>query len=69
MDQPTAAYYSKHAARLAREYAEVGPSYFDELEDAFHGCGSVLDVGCGTGRDCLHLLSAGKDVAGVEPSE
>lgn len=68
VDLPTTAYYSKHAPRLAREYAKVEPGYFDEIDAAFQGCLSVLDVGCGTGRDTLHLTNTGKRAVGVEPS-
>ena len=68
MDPQTASYYAKNASRLAREYAQVGPDYLAELESIFADCQTILDVGCGTGRDALHLLLRGKNVFGVEPS-
>ncbi|WP_330323314.1 class I SAM-dependent methyltransferase [Streptomyces anulatus] len=36
---------------------------------AFARCrGRVLDIGCGAGRHAVHLMKAGHDVLGVEPS-
>lgn len=68
MDSQTSAYYSRHAARLVQEYAQVGAAYLDQITSAFHDCRSVLDVGCGAGRDCLQLLHSGKDVVGIDAS-
>lgn len=36
---------------------------------AFAGSRSVLDVGCGTGRDAAYLLKRGKHVIGIDGSE
>jgi SAM-dependent methyltransferase/SOS-response transcriptional repressor LexA len=68
MDQQTASYYAKHANRLAAAYSRVDGEYFRRIDDAFWECHRILDVGCGTGRDCLHFLNSGKDVYGAEPS-
>lgn len=68
MDSQTSVYYSRHAARLVREYSQVGTDYLEQIASAFNDCVSVLDVGCGTGRDCLHLLRTGKEAVGVDPS-
>ncbi|MEN8716222.1 MAG: methyltransferase domain-containing protein [Verrucomicrobiales bacterium] len=68
MDLQTAAYYSQHAARLVGEYAQVETAYLEKITAVFHDCVSVLDVGCGTGRDCLYLLRSGKDAVGVDAS-
>lgn len=68
MDRQTAAYYSQNAARLVGKYARVETGYLEKITAVFQDCGRVLDVGCGTGRDCLHLLRSGKDAIGVDAS-
>jgi SAM-dependent methyltransferase/SOS-response transcriptional repressor LexA len=68
MDPATANYYAKNAARLAGIYSQASMAYLDAIEAVFRDCRTILDVGCGTGRDCLHLLSTGKDAFGAEPS-
>jgi SAM-dependent methyltransferase/SOS-response transcriptional repressor LexA len=62
MDPQTASYYARHANTLAVSYQQVSTDYFKTLDV------KVLDVGCGTGRDCIRLLKQGKDVYGAEPS-
>jgi len=68
MDAKTASFYAKNAARLAVDHSLVDPAYFDLLDQAFARAESVLDVGCGTGRDTLHLLSRGKNAVGIDAS-
>jgi SAM-dependent methyltransferase len=69
MDEKTASYYAKHASRLANAYSRAHDDYFRRLDDAFRECHRILDVGCGTGRDCLHFLNKGKDAFGADPSD
>lgn len=68
MDQQTASYYAKHARRLSNAYSRVDLQYLVRISEAFGDCHRILDVGCGTGRDVLHLLQIGKDAYGAEPS-
>lgn len=68
MDPKTASFYAKNAARLAVEYPLVDPAYFELLDHAFAHVETILDVGCGTGRDTLHLLSRGKNAVGLDAS-
>jgi SAM-dependent methyltransferase/SOS-response transcriptional repressor LexA len=68
MDPQTASYYAKHAKALAGSYSRADTEYFERIDEAFRDCHRILDVGCGTGRDCLHLLQLGKDAYGAEPS-
>lgn len=68
MDPQTASYYARHAKTLAASYSRVDRGYFERIDEAFRNCHRILDVGCGTGRDLLHLLQLGKDAYGAEPS-
>lgn len=68
MDPDTASFYARNAARLAVDHSLVDPSYFDLLDQTFTSAVSVLDVGCGTGRDTLHLLNQGKNTVGIDAS-
>ena len=68
MDSETASFYAKNAARLAVDYSLIDPRYLDRLDQAFANAKNVLDVGCGSGRDLLHLLSRGKNAVGIDAS-
>lgn len=48
------------------EVAEVGPAGAFYLEMAKEVNGSVLELGCGTGRFTLHLAEAGVDITGLD---
>ena len=61
MDAGTREFYERDAERLASVYAGEGASvWFDEAFPK-ETCRTILDVGCGTGRDLVHLLAAGYD--------
>lgn len=68
MDSATASFYEKNAGRLAVEHSLVDPSYFDLLDQVFANAATILDLGCGTGRDTLHLLARGKNAIGLDAS-
>jgi len=68
MDPATASFYEKNASHLAVEHSLVDPSYFDLLDQVFANATTILDLGCGTGRDTLHLLTRGKNAVGLDPS-
>jgi tellurite methyltransferase len=55
------------AAELRRQFGEVDIYLFDQfLKGRFDGRTSVLDAGCGGGRNIVHLLRCGLDVHGVD---
>lgn len=69
MDNKTSQYYSSHvkdAVELYNSAVRSGVSkYFAE---AFPAGSSVLDIGCGSGRDMVILGDSGYDVYGVDAS-
>lgn len=42
---------------------------WDRLDAAFAGCGRVLEIGCGTGEDAVHLARRGIRVLATDVSE
>lgn len=55
------------AADLRRQFGDVDIYLFDQmLRGRFDGRTSVLDAGCGAGRNVVHLLRCGFDVHGVD---
>lgn len=69
MDRQTADFYAKNASSLSTEYQQTSDGHMEALDLAFAGSRSVLDVGCGTGRDAAYLLKRGKHVIGIDGSE
>ncbi len=52
---------------LEETFGNVDVYLFDQfLKGRFDGCRSVLDAGCGRGRNLVYLLRAGVDVHGVD---
>lgn len=61
-------YYDQHADTFIADtlHVDMTPIYKPFLE---HYSGlSILDIGCGPGRDLKHFSSLGYDVTGLEPS-
>ena len=65
----TLSYYEQHAAEFARDtaQADVGP-ILQKFTSMLSDGGSVLDWGCGTGRDSRALADAGLTVTSVDAS-
>lgn len=48
-------------------YGNIDIYLFDQLlKGNYSGCQSILDAGCGTGRNLVYFLNAGLDVYGVD---
>jgi SAM-dependent methyltransferase/phage repressor protein C with HTH and peptisase S24 domain len=68
MDPATHAFYDDHAAELARRYDAAPDGVSGWFAQAFEGRNTVLDVGCGSGRDVRRLVKLGFDARGVDAS-
>jgi SAM-dependent methyltransferase len=68
MDPATHAFYDDHATELARRYDAAPDGVSGLFAQAFEGRTTVLDVGCGSGRDVRRLVKLGFDARGVDAS-
>jgi len=67
MDQSTIDYYNENAEKLAALYETAEMSIFHSLLLRFlPEKASVLEIGCGSGRDAAFLIAKGYDVAAIE---
>ena len=65
----TLEFYNEHAPDLVNAYAGVEPTYLAHLKTLLRRESStVLDIGCGTGRDVAALRADGFDAIGVDAS-
>jgi SAM-dependent methyltransferase len=67
MDERTCHFYCRNAVDLFHRYnrAQEGVSVY--FKDAFLHGSSVLDIGCGSGRDVLRLIHQGYHAYGIDP--
>jgi SAM-dependent methyltransferase len=69
MDEHTLKYYDENSSRLALRYEEAGmEEMHQKLLCHLKRGGSVLEIGCGSGRDAAFLLSKGFDITAVDVS-
>lgn len=68
MDPATIAFYNAHAPDVARRYNTAPEGISALFRNAFDGRASILDVGCGSGRDVGRLLKLGFKAHGVDAS-
>lgn len=68
MDSKTLHWYDLHGRETATRYESAQSPLAPYLQRVFPAGCSVLDVGCGSGRDMAFLRSAGFDAWGLEPS-
>lgn len=62
--------YDRSAAELCGRYETLSTAeIFPSMVDLFPKFATVLDVGCGSGRDAAHFASYGNFVVGVDPSD
>lgn len=69
MDKKTIASYDANYQAVAKLHHSLSPTWLHELiTKHFSKGGTVLDVGCGTGRDCEWLSQKGYLTTGVDAS-
>jgi SAM-dependent methyltransferase len=68
MDERTRSFYRENATQLGEIYDRDEQTHVHHLATLLRSGDSVLDVGCGTGRDVAALLAKGFDATGVDPS-
>ena len=65
----TISYYNRNAAEIARDYESLDMRHTVEPVAAyFPPRGSVLEIGCGSGRDAAYLLQRGFNVTATDGS-
>ncbi len=67
-DERTVSYYSSKAAHLAEQYSEAGDLFCSLFEKYLNPKSTVLDIGCGSGRDLAALNQSGFSVTGADSS-
>ncbi len=68
MDIKTAQYYKEEAVKSAKLYSTAAKGISIYFESFFPAGSSVLDIGCGSGRDLKILLDMGYDAYGIDAS-
>ena len=63
-------YYSQNAAEYFENTVDIDmQENWDEFSALLPEGGSILDLGCGSGRDSAHFISCGFDVTAMDASE
>ncbi len=53
--------------QLAAQFGNIDIYLFDQLlKGTFEGCRSIIDIGCGSGRNIVYFLQQGYDVYGID---
>lgn len=70
MKTPTQQYYAENAERLATQYRAADISFLHALLRRWLPVGgSVLEIGCGSGRDAVFMASLGMSVVATDACE
>ncbi len=68
-DRPTLEFYDREATAYAARADTIGvPKHLSNFVAQLQNGASVLDLGCGTGRDTLALIDAGLTVTAIDGS-
>lgn len=66
-EERTKNYYNTHAKEyFAETYTTELPQLWAEMAQHLHHGASILDLGCGSGRDVSYFASRGFDVVGID---
>ncbi|MGV1833757.1 class I SAM-dependent methyltransferase [Rhizobium rhizogenes] len=67
-DDPTSSFYNVNAAVYAARKRNLPQSRFDAFLAALPAGASILELGCGAGRDAAYMISRGFDVTPTDGS-
>ena len=67
MDKKTIEYYRSNSNEVYERFESVEGGVSEYFETAFEKGSSVLDIGCGSGRDVKTLLKKGYNAYGIDP--
>ncbi len=67
MDKKTIEYYKLNSNEVYERFESVEGGVSEYFETAFEKGSSVLDIGCGSGRDVKTLLEKGYNAYGIDP--
>lgn len=68
-DNQTLRFYQHNANEIFARYESVKSPLSSLFAECFGSQSTVLDIGCGSGRDVMALLATGYDAYGVEPCD
>lgn len=69
MDDLTRSAYNQYGTEFSKRYRSGTRISIECLNESFAGCGTILEIGTGSGIDFSRLLDAGYEMTGLEPSE
>jgi len=69
MDHQTVQFYVQHAREIAPVHRQATDGVERYFAQSFTPDSTVLDIGCGSGRDLNNLIEADYDAYGIEPCE
>jgi cyclopropane fatty-acyl-phospholipid synthase-like methyltransferase len=70
MNNLTTKFYNENAVSLTKKYESADVQELQNfLTKEFSGKKKLLELGCGSGRDCAYMLSQNHDILGIDASK